>query len=179
MHPHSLFSSGTMQRGQPSCPRCPHPGAHRFSNTPTSSPSRFGGSASIGIYCQLTLGHCLGERLGLQGQLVGSQPLTFALLFPARGCSPQPQFPALHHPIPEQPPPCPLSGRQQVFRSPLLPSPLPTPEETTTNPCVSPAQTQPPSRTHHRQHLLGFLTVPAHNTPQPVLLHHQEQPSLR
>ena len=141
-----------------------------------------GGSARADSKCRCNLGHCLGEHLGLRGQPVGSQPLTLTLLFTARGRSPQPQFPVhnpfprsghptlpFSHPMPKQPPPCSLFGRKQVFLRPLLASSLPAPEETTTNPCVFPAQgpsqTQLLSRTHHRQQVLVLLTASSHNTP--------------
>jgi len=97
VRPHSLFSGGTLQQGQPShalCQLSPSWSSQIQPQPPLQAALVCaGGSASFCIYCQLSLGHCLGEHLGLQGQLVGSQFVTLALLFTARGHNPQPQLP--------------------------------------------------------------------------------------
>lgn len=74
--------------------------------------------------------------MGLQGQLMGSQPLILTLLFTASRCSLQTQLPVhnlfpcsghltlyFSHPIPKQPPPCSISRGSKCFSGPrwLLP----------------------------------------------------------
>lgn len=164
---------------------CPVPAASMLglTNLTTAQPPLqaavgcVGGSTSIRICWQLSLGHCLGEYLELQGQ-----PLTHTLLLTARTHSPQPQFP-LHnplpcsghptlpfsHPMPNQPPPCSLFGRKRF-----------------PGPC-----SLPPSQLLRKQPLILVLSRPEApfqqtagpgfplSTPQSVLLHHKEQPSLR
>lgn len=150
------------------CPSCLHPGAHRFSNTPTSSPSCFGlcwwqckhlhlPSAQPGTLFRRTFGvtgtagrlpasnphfavHC--QRMQPPASVPSAQPIS---LLRTSHFALQPSHDQAATSL------LPFWEEASVSQEPV--GFLPTPEETT-NPCVfppqGPSQTQLLSRTRHR-----------------------------